>query len=85
MTEVDVTERALRVISEILNRKASEISLDASLRNDLLVDSLQRMTLFIVLEDEFQRTIPLEEVAELDTINEIISLISHKLRQKSGA
>lgn len=81
MTEGDVAERSLRVIAEVLNRKASEIPLNASLRNDLQMDSLQRMTLFIVLEDEFQRQIPLEEVAHLDSIKEIIDLISQKLQQ----
>ena len=61
----------LKVISEILNREESEIRLDASLRDDLQASSLDQMTIFIALEDEFQRTIPQEEVTDLRTVKDI--------------
>jgi acyl carrier protein len=83
--ENDVQHRVLTVICDVLNREASEIRLDASLRNDLEVDSLQQMTLFIGLEDEFQRTIPLEQVMKLDTINDIVEFVHKKLQEPSPA
>jgi acyl carrier protein len=77
----DVEQRVLKVISEVLNRKESEISLKSSLHGDLAATSLDRMTIFIALEDEFQRTIPPEQVTGLATIREIADFITGKLRE----
>ena len=79
--EDDIHHRVLRVICEILEREADEIPLHASLRNNLQVDSLQQMTIFIGLEDEFQRVIPLEQVMKLDTIKDIIEFVHEKLQE----
>ena len=79
----NVQQRVLKVISDVLNRKESEIRLDASLRNDLQASSLDQMTLFIVLEDEFQRSIPQEEVTDLATVKDIIDFIHKKLQEPS--
>jgi acyl carrier protein len=53
---VNVQQRVLKIVSEVLNRKESEIRLDASLHDDLQVSSLDQMTLYIAFEDEFQRS-----------------------------
>ena len=80
---VSVQQRVLKVIAEILNRKESEIRLDATLREDLQASSLDQMTLFIALEDEFQRTIPQEEVTDLRTVKDIVDFIHKKLQEPS--
>lgn len=85
MTENDVQHRVLKVVAEVLNKKEAEIELNASLRRDLNLDSLQQMTLFIVLEDEFKRTIPPEEVTELDSIQDVVTFIEKKLRETAEA
>lgn len=76
---VSVQQRVLKVIAEVLNRKESEIRPNASVRDDLQVSSLDQMTIFIALEDEFQRNIPQEEVAGLITISDIVNFIERKL------
>ena len=75
----NVQQRVLKTISDVLNRKESEIRLDALLHDDLQASSLDQMTLFIALEDEFQRTIPQEEAADLRTVNDVIEFIRKKL------
>jgi acyl carrier protein len=79
----NVQQRVLKIISEIINREESEIRLDASLRNDLQASSLDQMTLFIALEDEFQRTIPQEEVTDLRTVKDIVDFIHKKVQEPS--
>ena len=81
----DVQQRVLNVICEVLNRKENEILLDASLREDLEVDSLNQMALFIALEDEFQHTIPPEQVTEIVTVKEVIDFINRKLQESPAA
>lgn len=85
MTEDDVQQRVLKVVAEVLNKKEGDIQLDASLRGDLNLDSLQQMTLFIVLEDEFKRTIPPEEVTALDTIRDVVTFIEKKMQETAEA
>lgn len=82
---VNVQQRVLKVIADVLNRKESEIRLDASVRDDLQASSLEQMTLFVALEDEFQRTMPPEEVTGLVSVNDIISFIDRKLQEPSSA
>lgn len=77
----DVQQRVVKVIAEVLDRKETEIRLDISLRNELQVDSLKQMTIFIALEDEFQRTIPPEEAEGLVTIKDVIEFIRRKMQE----
>jgi acyl carrier protein len=81
----DVDQRVLKVVAEVLNRKENEIPLNASLRNDLAATSIDRMTLFIALEDEFQRSIPPEQIAGIDTVRDIIQFINGKLKETASS
>ena len=49
------------------------------------MDSLQRMTLYISLEDEFQNTLAPEEVDQLTTVKDIIEFIDKKLQESPPA
>ena len=80
----DVQQRVLRAIAEVLERKEGEIRLDASLRDDLDFDSLKQMTLFILLEDEFQRTMPPEDLAGIATVKDIVDFINRKLHEPAA-
>jgi acyl carrier protein len=77
----DVQHRVLKAIAEVLERKETEIRLDASLRDDLAFDSLKQMTLSILLEDEFHRTIPPEDLMGIVTVKDIIDFIDRKLQE----
>jgi len=78
-------QRVIKVIADVLNRKESEIRLDASLNDDLRASSLDQMALYIALEDEFQRNMPPEEVTELRTVKAIIDFIDKKRHESSPA
>ena len=80
----DVQQRVLRAVAEVLERKEDEIRLDASLRDDLDFDSLKQMTLFILLEDEFQRTMPPEDLAGIVTVKDIVDFINRKLQESAA-
>lgn len=78
---MSVEERVLSVAREVLTVKDDEQLLEASIRDQLKLTSLEQMTLFIALEDEFDQTIPQEEVAHLDSMKEIVQFIEGKLGQ----
>lgn len=79
----DVSQRVIKAIAEVLERKESEIRPDASLRDDLDCDSLKQMTIFIVLEDEFQRTMPPEDLMGIVTVQNVIDFINRKLQESA--
>ena len=80
----DLRSRVVKVVSEVANLPEKDISLAASLKEDLNMDSLQRMTLFIALEDEFQNdSMPPEEVAGLVTVADIVRFVEAKLLAQS--
>jgi acyl carrier protein len=82
----DVRTRVVKVVSEVAYLPERDIALTASLTADLGLDSLQRMTLFIALEDEFQNdSMPPEEVAGLATVQDIVAFIEQKLTQSPSA
>jgi acyl carrier protein len=83
---VNVQHRVIKVVCEVTSLKEEDIKLTTSLSNDLKMDSLQRMTLFIALEDEFQNdAMPPEEVDGLATIQDIVDFIERKLKQSPQA
>ncbi len=65
----------------MLDLNEKDIELDASIRDTYRLDSLKQMTLFIALEDEFQRTIPPERVMDLDTVQDVIDFVIKELQQ----
>lgn len=80
----DVPQRVIKAIAEVLERKEDEIRLDASLRDDLNFDSLKQMTLFILLEDEFHRSMLPEEIPDIAIVKDIVDFINRKLQEPAS-
>jgi acyl carrier protein len=82
----EVQQRVIKVVAEVTNLKEEDIRLTTSLIDDLKMDSLQRMTLFVALEDEFQNySMPPEAVAGLATVQDITGFIDRQLAQTPPA
>ncbi|MEE8197421.1 MAG: acyl carrier protein [Acidiferrobacterales bacterium] len=76
---VEVQERVLKVVKEVLALETDTIDLDASIMDDLAVNSLDQVTLFLALEDEFNDTIPDEELEQFKTIKNIVDYIKGRM------
>ena len=82
----EVEQRVIKVVAEVTNLKEEDVKLTNSLRGDLKMDSLQRITLYVALEDEFQNySMPPEAVAGLATVQDIIVFIDKQLAQSPPA
>ncbi len=75
----EVQERVLKVVKEVLALETDTINLDASITDDLAVNSLDQVTLFLALEDEFNDTIPEEELEQFKTIRNIVAYIKGRV------
>jgi acyl carrier protein len=69
-------ERIKEVLSAVIDVPIAQISDNASMDDIESWDSLAQMNLVIALEDEFQMTIPDEDVGTLISIQLILSLIN---------
>jgi acyl carrier protein len=65
-----------------LNITGDPPSLDADLREELATTSLEQLTLFMALEDEFDDSIPQEEAERISTLGELVSYIENKLTDR---
>lgn len=79
-TQQDLEQKVMNVVYEVLTLEERDDIREASFTDDLSLSSLERMTLFIALEDEFERTISQEEVENIDNIQQVIDFIDAKTR-----
>lgn len=74
-----IEERVTQVVREVLDIDPGLNILDVSIGTELATTSLDQMTLFLALEDEFQRSIPSDELEGIDTIRDVVCYIERKL------
>jgi len=77
--EESVKTRVLAVFGEIFGEDGEKLKLSARIGSDIALTSLDRMTLFISLEDEFDRSILQEEVEDLVTVGDVVSFVEEKV------
>jgi len=69
----------LKIIQEIIHKEfdidKDKITADANLRNDLHIDSMAAVNLSFEIEDRFNIKISDEELASLNTVADIVSLL----------
>lgn len=76
----DIENRVLAVLREILALDGEPLDLDASIVEDLAATSLDRVSLFMALEDEFSGTLPDQEVQQIKTVRDIVDFIECRLQ-----
>lgn len=78
--ERTVESRVLGVVREVLNLDEEPKDLDVSIAGDgLALDSLEQLSLFMALEDEFGARIRQEEAEQISTLREIVDCIRERL------
>jgi acyl carrier protein len=75
----DTLERVKKIIVERLNVDPSEVTMEASIKDDLGADSLDVVDLIMELEDEFDMEISDEEAENISTVGDVVEYINkHK-------
>ncbi|MGN0161680.1 MAG: acyl carrier protein [Lachnospiraceae bacterium] len=68
-------EKVKEIIVETINCGAEEVTLEANLKEDLNVDSLDAVELNMALEEAFNVTISDEELSAFVTVKDIVDYI----------
>ncbi|MFC5649044.1 acyl carrier protein [Paenibacillus solisilvae] len=72
----DVYDRVKRIVVDRLGVDESEVSLEASFKEDLGADSLDVVELVMELEDEFDMEISDEDAEKITSVGEVVNYIS---------
>ena len=74
-----VLDQIKEILKDTMDIDESKITLDAKLKEDLELDSLDSVELIMSAEEEFGIEIPDEDVMNLKTVNDIVNYIEeHK-------
>ena len=71
-------EKMREIIGEQLHIDASTIDMGDSFKEDLRADSLDLVELIMYLEDEYDIQIPVEDLAKLDTVGDVVEYLKSK-------
>ncbi|WP_313131004.1 acyl carrier protein [Anaerocolumna sp.] len=71
-------EKIKSIIAEQLNVEESAVTLAASFKEDLGADSLDLFELVMALEEEYDIEIPSEDLASINTVEEVVNYLKEK-------
>ena len=71
-------EKMKEIIADQLGVSEDEVTLEASFKEDLDADSLDLFVLVMALEEEYDVEIPSDDLAELNTVGDVINYLKDK-------
>ncbi len=71
-------EKMKEIIADQLGVSEDEVTLEASFKEDLDADSLDLLELVMALEEEYDVEIPSDDLAELNTVGDVINYLKDK-------
>ena len=75
----DIFERFRKCAVEVLSVPAEKVTREARFGDDLDADSLDLVELVMALEEEFDISVPEEELDGIETVGQAYELVSSKL------
>lgn len=71
-------EKIKEIVAEQLSCNEDEITMDTNFKDDLGADSLDLFELVMALEEEYDVEIPSDDLAELNTVGDVINYLKDK-------
>ena len=71
-------EKMKEIIADQLSVSEDEVTLEASFKDDLDADSLDLFEIVMALEEEYDVEIPSDDLAELNTVGDVINYLKDK-------
>lgn len=71
-------EKIKEIIAEQLSCNVNEINMSTNFKDDLGADSLDLFELVMALEEEYEIEIPSDELAEMNTVEDVVNYLKEK-------
>ena len=81
MSEQEISNKIKQIISNIAGLDTQRISDDASLRDDLKLDSLSLLEIGVDVDLAFQLNLPDERYKEIATLPQMVALVEERKRE----
>ena len=75
MDDATMLQALREVITEFVDLKPEDITLETNMRQDLGLNSLELVNLAVAIEDRFDTEIPDREVGRIETLADVIEVI----------
>ena len=72
-------EKITQILVETANVDADKVTKEATLKEDLGIDSLDSVEMVLELENEFDVKLDDDEIAHLVTVGDVVDLVSAKM------
>ena len=82
---IDLKGAPFEEVLELLqryNKNGIELSEATKLNSDLEIDSVSAMDLIMEIEDRFEIDIPINLVADIETVKDLVSVVSQRMEQR---
>ena len=83
MTKEEIFETVQSIAADELDTDADKISMDTSIQNDLIADSLDVFEIMNELEDKFDIELD-DDNAKAETISDVVDLVAKQLAAKDN-
>jgi len=77
----EVEEKIKGLLMKSLDMKPEEVTLEANLKDDLEMDSLEMVELEVALEKEFNIDIKKGEISNKNRVGDVVKTVQDKLKQ----
>jgi acyl carrier protein len=79
MDDTELFDRFKKCAVEVLSVEEDKVVLEAKFGDDLDADSLDLVELVMALEEEFDISVPEEDLEGIDTVSQAVDLVKSKL------
>ena len=76
----EIREKVYAVVYEVSGIEIAKINDGLSIGDDIAPSSLDRVSLFMALEDEFATSVDEDEVQEINTVGDLIKFVEKKAK-----
>ena len=71
-------EKIKEIVAEQLSCNEDEVQMETSFKDDLGADSLDLFELVMALEEEYEVEIPSEDLANINTVEDVVNFLKDK-------
>jgi len=83
-TSEELQQKVYSVVYEVSGIEASKLDNSLSISGDIAPNSLDRVTLFLALEDEFSTSVAEEKVQDIETLGDLVRFVEAQAELSAG-